>query len=87
LQEKQEHLIALLLTVCNWIFEGRDAHLHCIPLLFPPRRFIVITCPNGNYLPPCGFGGSQTDPWRPLKISKANRPTLIKQRSEMTAPN
>ena len=85
--EKMAHLIEMLVTVTTWMSMGRSCVVHCIPLLFPPRRFIVITCSNCNYLPPCGFGGSQKDPRRPVKISKANRPTLIEKRPEMTALN
>ena len=45
LHEKRQHLIALLVTVTGWLFEGRHYNVHCIPLLFPPRRLILI-----NYL-------------------------------------
>ena len=85
--DKMQHLIEMLVTVTTWFSEGRSCVVHCIPLLFSPRWLILITCSNCNYLPPCGFGGSQKDPRRPVKISKANRPTLIEKRPEMTALN
>ena len=44
-REKEEELIRMLQEVTQWMSEGRDAVVHCIPLLFPPRRFTVI-----NYL-------------------------------------
>jgi len=39
LHDKRQHLIALLATVAGWLYEGRHTNVHCIPLLFPPRRF------------------------------------------------
>jgi hypothetical protein len=48
LGDRDAHITEFLHTVASWLAAGRNVHIHCIPLLFPPGGFF---CPM--YCPPC----------------------------------
>ena len=44
LGDRDAHITDFLHTVASWLAAGRNVHIHCIPLLFPPGGFFFAQC-------------------------------------------
>ena len=72
---KKSHLLSFLFQVVSWLSEGRDVHVHCIPLLFPPGGLIIFITDAQCTAPRVVVGELKTIRGGPLQLkNRAGRP-------------